>query len=169
MNTKKQQLLFILLICFSVVIDAKPDAGLRDGYYVTASGADSIQVESSGDQITLSLENGTRINFNWINGKYQHQKISSNNILELNIENDQKFGLMDNNNSIGVFTLYDTPSFFNKLIAILVSSALLISIFQAYLKLNKIWKRRKIEEVAYSISIVASLLGFAVLFPFLMM
>ena len=76
--------------------------------------------------------------------------------------------LIDNNNSVGVFTLYKTPSFFNKLIAILVSSALLISLFQAYLKLNKIWKRRKIEEVANSISIVASLLGFAVLFPFLM-
>jgi len=168
MNIKKLQLLFILLIFFSVIIDAKPDAELRDGYYVTASGSDSIQVESSGSQLTLSLENGSRINFNFINGKYQHQKVSSSNILELNIENDQKFGLLDNNNSIGVFTLYDTPSFFNKLIAILVSSALLISIFQAYLKLNKIWKRRKIEEVAYSISIVASLLGFAVLFPFLM-
>jgi hypothetical protein len=33
---------------------------------------------------------------------------------------------------------------------------------------NKIWKRKKIEEVANSISIVASLLGFAVLLPFLL-
>jgi len=98
MNIKKLQLLFILLIFFSVIIDAKPDAELRDGYYVTASGSDSIQVESSGSQLTLSLENGSRINFNFINGKYQHQKVSSNNILELNIENDQKFGLLDNNN-----------------------------------------------------------------------
>ena len=47
-------------------------------------------------------------------------------------------------------------------------SALIIAIFQAYLKVNKIWKRKKIEEVANSISIVASLLGFAVLLPFLL-
>ena len=57
---------------------------------------------------------------------------------------------------------------FNKLITILVGSALIISIFQAYLKVNKIWKRKKIEEVANSISIVASLLGFTVLLPFLL-
>jgi hypothetical protein len=39
---------------------------------------------------------------------------------------------------------------------------------QAYLKVNKIWKRRKNEEVASSISIVAALLGFAVGVPFLL-
>jgi hypothetical protein len=36
------------------------------------------------------------------------------------------------------------------------------------LKVNKIWKRRKNEEVANSISIVAAMLGFAVGLPFLM-
>ena len=160
--------IYILLICFTVVLKAVPGTELTDGYYVDVSGADSIQVESSDDQLTLSLENGSRINFNMVNGKYLYQKLSSDDFLELKIESEKKFGLIDNNDPVGVYTLYRMPSFFNKLIAILVSSALLFSIFQAYLKLNKIWKRRKIEEVANSISIVASLLGFAVLFPFLM-
>ena len=160
--------IYILLICLLVTLKAAPNTELTDGYYVNVSGADSIQVESSGDQLTLSLENGSRINFNMMNGKYRYKKLSSDDFLELKIESDNKFRLIDNNDSVGMYSLYRASSFFNKLIAILVSSALLFSVFQAYLKLNKIWKRRKIEEVANSISIVASLLGFAVLFPFLM-
>ncbi|MBI88474.1 MAG: hypothetical protein CMG60_00165 [Candidatus Marinimicrobia bacterium] len=59
-------------------------------------------------------------------------------------------------------------SLFEKLISVLVSSALLFSIIKGYLTVNKIWKRRKNEEVANSISIVAAMLGFAVGFPFLL-
>ena len=132
--------IYILLICFSVVLKAVPGTELTEGYYVDVSGTDSIKVESSDDQLTLSLENGSRINFNMVNGKYLYQKFSSDDFLELKIESDKKFGLIDNNDPVGVYTLYRMPSFFNKLIAILVSSALLFSIFQAYLKLNKIWK-----------------------------
>ena len=64
--------------------------------------------------------------------------------------------------------MYRKPGFLNKIIAFLVTSALFISIFQFYLKLNKVWKRRGIAEVANSISIVAALLGFGVGFPFLL-
>ena len=59
-------------------------------------------------------------------------------------------------------------SLFEKFIGILVSSALLFSVIKGYLTVNKIWKRRKNEEVANSISIVAAMLGFAVGFPFLL-
>ena len=59
-------------------------------------------------------------------------------------------------------------SLFAKLLGILVSSALVFSLIKGYLTVNKIWKRRKNEEVANSISIVAALLGFAVGFPFLL-
>ena len=57
---------------------------------------------------------------------------------------------------------------FERLIGILVSSALVFSLIKGYLTVNKIWKRRKNEEVANSISIVAAMLGFAVGFPFLL-
>ncbi|HJM32978.1 MAG TPA: hypothetical protein QF697_00215, partial [Candidatus Marinimicrobia bacterium] len=57
---------------------------------------------------------------------------------------------------------------FEKLIGVLVSSALIFSLIKGYLTVNKIWKRRKNEEVANSISIVAAMLGFAVGFPFLL-
>ena len=59
-------------------------------------------------------------------------------------------------------------SLFEKFIGVLVSSALLFSVIKGYLTVNKIWKRRKNEEVANSISIVAAMLGFAVGFPFLL-
>ena len=59
-------------------------------------------------------------------------------------------------------------SLFEKFLGILVSSALLFSVIKGYLTVNKIWKRRKNEEVANSISIVAAMLGFAVGFPFLL-
>ena len=59
-------------------------------------------------------------------------------------------------------------SLFEKLIGVLVSGALIFSLIKGYLTVNKIWKRRKNEEVANSISIVAAMLGFAVGFPFLL-
>ena len=59
-------------------------------------------------------------------------------------------------------------SWFEKLISILVSGALIFSVIKGYLTVNKIWKRKKNEEVASSISIVAAMLGFAVGLPFLL-
>ncbi len=59
-------------------------------------------------------------------------------------------------------------SLFEKFISVLVSGALIFSVIKGYLTVNKIWKRRKNEEVANSISIVAAMLGFAVGFPFLL-
>ena len=81
--------------------------------------------------------------------------------MELIIKNSERFELIDRETSkVAVFSLAEKLGIFNKLITILVGSALIISIFQAYLKVNKIWTRKKIEDVANSISIVASLLGF---------
>ena len=161
--------IYILLLLFSAYLFANPDSELTDGYYVDSSGSDSILVESTGEGIILSMANGERINFTFKDGKYRHQIFPENDYYDIKIESAEEFGLLDNSSKkIAVFTLYKKPSFFNKLIAILVGSALFISIFQTYLKVNKIWKRRKIAEVANSISIVASLMGFAVLFPFLM-
>jgi len=62
----------------------------------------------------------------------------------------------------------ESLSLFEKFIGVLVSGALIFSVIKGYLTVNKIWKRRKNEEVANSISIVAAMLGFAVGFPFLL-
>ena len=59
-------------------------------------------------------------------------------------------------------------SWFEKLLTFLVSGALVFSLIKGYLTVNKIWKRRKNEEVSNSISIVAAMLGFVVGFPFLL-
>ena len=59
-------------------------------------------------------------------------------------------------------------SWFEKLRTFLVSGALVFSLIKGYLTVNKIWKRRKNEEVSNSISIVAAMLGFVVGFPFLL-
>ena len=69
----------------------------------------------------------------------------------------------------GLFADHDEElSIFEKFISVLVSGALIFSVIKGYLTVNKIWKRRKNEEVANSISIVAAMLGFAVGFPFLL-
>ena len=150
-------------------ISANQDSILTEGYFVNTSSSDSIKVERSGDGLILTMKNGSNINFDLSDGKFQHQKIFEDAHLELIIKNAERFELIDRETGkIAIFSLAEKLGIFNKLITILVGSALLISIFQAYLKVNKIWKRKKIEEVANSISIVASLLGFAVLLPFLL-
>jgi hypothetical protein len=118
----------------------------------------------------LELQNGSKINFTLEGSTYKTENISGESHYSLNIFGDKKFEIIDESTSgsAGAYTLYATPSFFKKLLSILVSSALIFSVIQAYLKVNKIWKRRKNEEVANSISIVAAMLGFAVGLPFLM-
>ena len=162
--------LFITLLILPVSIFSKPNYILSDGYFVNSFGFDSVQVQSTDEQISILTMNGERIHFNIIgDGNYRHQKFPGDDYYDIKIEGPEKFTIFDSQNSqIAIFNLYKMQSFFNNLIAILVGSALFISIFQAYLKVNKIWKRRKISEVANSISIVASLMGFAVLVPFLM-
>ena len=161
--------IYILLLILPTSISANQDSILTEGYFVNTSSSDSVQVERSGDRLTLTMKNGSNINLDLSGGKFQHPKILGDSHLELIIKNSESFELIDRETSkVAVFNLAEKLGIFNKLITILVGSALIIAIFQAYLKVNKIWKRKKIEEVANSISIVASLLGFAVLLPFLL-
>ena len=143
---------------------------LVEGSYSGGLKKDSLIVSGTGDHITLELQNGSKINFTLEGSTYKTEKISGESYYSLNISGDKKFEIIDGSTSgsAGTYTLYATPSFFKKLLSILVSSALIFSVIQAYLKVNKIWKRRKNEEVANSISIVAAMLGFAVGLPFLM-
>jgi hypothetical protein len=89
-----------------------------------------------------------------------NEKIKMNNVL--------KIALISILVPSVVFASTGADSLFEKLIGILVSSALVFSLIKGYLTVNKIWKRRKNEEVANSISIVAAMLGFAVGLPFLL-
>ena len=142
---------------------------LEDGTYVDKIKLDTVEVKNENSDIILSLDNGGKLNFISKGGSYKYEAFPNRENIFLEIKNSKAFEIKDGSgNKAGSFILHKTPGLFKKLIAILVGSALFISIFQAYLKVNKVWKRRKIPEVADSISIVASLMGFAVLFPFLL-
>ena len=158
--------LFVLIASFSLSwsFAVSQPVELVDGSYGDNSGQNSLIVTGSGDNVTLELQNGSKINFALEGAVYKTEKLSGESHFSLKIIGDKKFEIIDGstNESVGSYTLFATPSLFKKLLSILVSSALIFAIIQAYLKVNKIWKRRKNVEVANSISIVAAMLGFAV-------
>ena len=146
---------------------------LSSGYYHSPINKDSIVVDSNNDRVELELSTGSKLRFESVDGKYIMQNLSGDGYTALRVLADGKFQVYyDHQDATGAsantYELYKRPGVLNKIIAALVASALLFSVFQFYLKLNKVWKRRKILEVANSISIVASLLGFATLVPFLL-
>ena len=126
------------------------------------------------EKIEILLSSGSKLRFSLENGKYIMENLSGDGFTAIKILDNEQFQIYyDHQNPssgsiISNYKLYKRPGILNKIIAFLVTSALFISIFQFYLKLNKVWKRRGIAEVANSISIVAALLGFAVGFPFLL-
>ena len=127
----------------------------------------------ASEKVKLELSNGSKLSFENDGGKYKMMNLSGDGYTALKILSDNKFQIYYDHqekldSSVNTYELYKKPGILNKIIAFLVTSALFISIFQFYLKLNKVWKRRGIKEVANSISIVAALLGFAVGFPFLL-
>jgi len=139
---------------------------LLEGFYIDDTTIVEVKLKDDGDKITVIFDNGDE-EFNFERKDGQFQTRLNNHLIILN---NKSFKIVDkvNNKSFGEFTFSSSPGWFKNLIGLLVTSALLFSFFQFYLKLNKVWKRRKILEVANSISIVASLLGFATLIPFLM-
>jgi len=143
---------------------------LSDGFYHNLEKTDSLTISGKGNYISLSSDNGANYTFQKIDGSYRTGKLSGDGFFIIKIKDNNNFEIIDGKSNIssGLYTLYAKPGLFKKLLSILVSSALLFSVMQAYLKVNKIWKRRKNEEVANSISIVAAMLGFVVGVPFLL-
>lgn len=145
---------------------------LSSGFYHDKNQKDSIEVVSSLEKIDLQLTNGSKLRFFREDNEYKMQNLTNDGFTGLRLLNNNKFELYYDHSlpmsSFNSYELYKKPGVLNKVIAFLVTSALFISIFQFYLKLNKVWKRRTIAEVANSISIVAALLGFTVGFPFLL-
>ena len=160
--------IFIFII-FTNLIFASNDK-LSDGYYSDPILKDSISLKAKDDGFILEFKNGNSILFKLNKGILKSKKNSVNGDLLLKIISDEKFEILDEKSQkvFGKYQLNSKPGWILRLIQILVSGALITAIFQAYLKVNKIWKRRTITEVANSISIVASLLGFATLLPFLL-
>ena len=165
-------IIFISLLLFTVAYGESAD--LNTGFYYGSLKKDSVEVEAGKSKIKVTFSDGSVFNFKSNeNNLFEIENISNDGSTILNIKNDEVFELSyetitGNTEIFTTYTLYKKPGLLNKIIAALVASALLFSVFQFYLKLNKVWKRRKISEVANSISIVASLLGFATLVPFLL-
>ena len=163
----------IVVIGFALSFLVAEPVELSSGFYHSTNNKDSIVVDASSDRVEIELSSGSKLRFDFENGQYKMQNLSGDGYTALNVLGEDKFQLnydhQENTSSqINTYVLYKRPGLLNNIIAALVASALLFSIFQFYLKLNKVWKRRKISEVANSISIVASLLGFATLIPFLL-
>jgi len=163
----------IVVIGFALSFLVADPVELSSGFYHSTNNKDSIVVDASSDRVEIELSSGSKLRFDFENGQYKMQNLSGDGYTALNVLGEDKFQLnydhqKNTSSQINTYVLYKRPGLLNNIIAALVASALLFSIFQFYLKLNKVWKRRKISEVANSISIVASLLGFATLIPFLL-
>ena len=163
----------IVVIGFALSFLVADPVELSSGFYHSTNNKDSIVVDASSDRVEIELSSGSKLRFYFENGQYKMQNLSGDGYTALNVLGEDKFQLnydhRENTSSqINTYVLYKRPGLLIKIIAALVASALMFSIFQFYLKINKVWKRRKISEVANSISIVASLLGFATLIPFLL-
>ncbi|MBT3299944.1 MAG: TerB family tellurite resistance protein [Candidatus Marinimicrobia bacterium] len=159
-----------IFICFFILSILNASEDINEGFYTNQLKNDTVQVFISKGSLSIESKHGTKYQFNEQVGQYKTNPLFGEIIYKIKRVNENKFQIIENQNGkvFETFTLYAKPGLFKKLISILVSSALLFSIMQAYLKVNKIWKRRKNEEVANSISIVAALLGFAVGIPFLL-
>ena len=163
----------IVIGFFGSLLTAQP-IELSSGFYQDISKKDSIEVDVDSEKIEILLSSGSKLMFYLENEKYIMRNLSGDGFTAIKILGNEQFQIYyDHQNPssgsiISNYKLYKRPGILNKIIAFLVTSALFISIFQFYLKLNKVWKRRGIAEVANSISIVAALLGFAVGFPFLL-
>ena len=164
----------IIVIGFFVSLSIAQPKELSSGFYQDISKKDSIEVDVDSERIEILLSSGSKLRFSLENEKYIMKNLSGDGFTAIKILGNEQFQIYyDHQNPssgsiISNYKLYKRPGILNKIIAFLVTSALFISIFQFYLKLNKVWKRRGIAEVANSISIVAALLGFAVGFPFLL-
>ena len=160
-------------VFISVLIGQKFE--LSSGFYQNSTKEDSIEVlVIDENKVDLKLSDGSKLRFNLESDIFKMKNLSNDGYTGLRLIYDTKFEMFyghnqkATNSGFDTYEIYQKPGVLNKIIAFLVTSALFISIFQFYLKLNKVWKRRGIAEVANSISIVAALLGFGVGFPFLL-
>jgi len=136
---------------------------LSSGFYQNSAKEDSIEVVVIDEnKVDLKLSDGSKLRFNLESDIFKMKNLSNDGYTGLRLINDTKFEMFYDHNQkatnsgFDTYEIYQKPGVLNKIIAFLVTSALFISIFQFYLKLNKVWKRRGIAEVANSISIVAA-------------
>ena len=64
--------IFGILLSFSVAESVE----LSSGYYHSPINKDSIVVDSNNDRVELELSTGTKLRFDFLNGKYIMQNLS---------------------------------------------------------------------------------------------
>ena len=93
-------------------------------------------------EITIDFTDGSTYNFNRKSKTdYYKKNISSDGETLIQIMDNENFKILGNQSSetkapYSKYTLYKKPGFLNKIIAALVTSALLFSVFQFYLKIK---------------------------------
>ena len=173
--TLKKVKIIVFLISIVMLSGATEESRLLEGYYINDSEKVEIIIKDAGESaekiiLKFWLEKEVMPGLEFIKKSVSEDfvfikkdKNYQNKLgTALVISKDRKsFKIIDNNNNdlSNFYTFSGGPGWFKKLITLLVTSALLFSFLQFYLKLNKVWN---------SISIVASLLGFATLIPFLL-
>ena len=131
--------LIIFSVLFLLNLPSASSLSLLEGTYVDQISQDSIYLEKAGDEYKLESTNGNIILFHVDKNNLRSNNPFGRDLL-LKISTENSFKLIDSstNSSIANFKLSSEPGWFLRLIQILASGALLISIFQAYLKVNKI-------------------------------
>ena len=81
--------IYILLLMLPTSLSANQDSILAEGYFVNTSSSDSVKVERSGDRLILTMKNGSNINLDLSEGKFQYQNIFGDSHLELIIKNPE--------------------------------------------------------------------------------
>ena len=95
-------------------LSANQDSILAEGNFVNTSSSDSVKVERSGDRLILTMKNGSNINLDLSEGKFQYQNIFGDSHLELIIKNPERFKLIDRNTSkVAEFSLAEKLGIFN--------------------------------------------------------
>ena len=130
----------IFICCFAIVGSVRSQTvELLNGFYQNSSKNDSIEViKSDKEVIEIKFSDGSKINFGFNESIYKKDDLSKDGYTGVKIINEGEFELFYDHNkkTFETYELYKKPGVLNKIIAFLVTSALFISIFQFYLKLN---------------------------------
>ena len=128
--------LFVSLVAPSLNAEATK---LEDGFYFGSTLKDSVDVSSSNENLVIIFSDGSKYSFDRKDKTAFYKKnISNDGETLIQVIDSENFKILHNQNTENIkpyskYTLYKKPGFLNKVIAALVTSALLFSLFQFYL------------------------------------
>ena len=131
-SSKIKNISFISLLTLAAFSPLKADSvQLENGYYYGSTLKDSVVVSVSENKITINFNDGSTYNFDRKSKTdYYKKNISSDGETLIQIMDNENFKILGNQSSetkapYSKYTLYKKPGFLNKIIAALVTSALL--------------------------------------------